>query len=88
MGTILSHRFASNQNFLTPLFDENGKALGPKIYEDLVTECYYISKYIHTSFNELLDVTPADRALLLKNISAEAKKNQEQYEKAMENIQH
>lgn len=88
MGTTSSHRFASNQNFLTPLFDEKGNATGPKIYEEIVRECYYISKFINTSFNELLDVTPADRALLLKNISIEAKKSAEQREKAMESIQH
>ena len=83
MGTTLSHRFVSNQNFLTPLYDEEGNPTGPKIYEELVRECYLISKYINTSYNEVLDTTYAERMMLLRNISDEAKRNREKYEQEM-----
>ena len=83
MGTILLHRFASNQNFLTPLYDENGNPTGPKIYEELNRECYLISKYINTSYNEVLDIAYAERMMLLKNISDEAKRNKEKYDQEM-----
>ena len=83
-----SHRFVSNQNFLTPLFDEKGNPTGPKIYENLVRECYLISRYINTPYNDLLDVTPAERLLLLKNIADEAKRNQEKYEQQLAEMQH
>ena len=79
-GTISSHRFVSNQNFLTPLYDEEGNPTGPKIYEELVRECYLISKYINTSYNEVLDTTYAERMMLLRNISDEAKRSREKYE--------
>ena len=73
-------RFASNQNFLTPTLTSDGKPYGPQRYEEIVKECYLISRYIHTSYNDLLDVTPTERMLLLKNISNEIKKQNERIE--------
>ena len=60
--------------------------MGPKIYEELVRECYLISRYINTSYSDLLDTTPSERLLLLRNISEEAKNNQKKYEQDMANL--
>lgn len=60
--------------------------MGPKIYEELVRECYLISRYINTSYNDLLDTTPSERLLLLRNISEEAQNNQKRYEQDIANM--
>lgn len=73
-------RFASNQNFLTPLYDEQGNPTGPKIYENLVNQCYIISRYINTPYNAVLDITPSERSLILKNINDETNRNKERLE--------
>ena len=74
-------RFASNQSFLTPLLTEDGRPYGPIRYEQIVKECYLISKHINTSYGEVLDITPMERQMLLKDIADDLKKQNEQIEK-------
>ena len=73
-------RFALNQNFLTPQLTEDGKPYGPKRYEELVRECYLISKHINTPYNEILDITPAERGMLMKNIYDDVKRQNDKLE--------
>lgn len=55
----------------------DGKPYGPWRYEQLVKECYVISKNSNTSFEDIKKVTPTERKLLLKFINEEALKTQE-----------
>ena len=73
-------RFASNQSFLTPQLTEDGRPYGPIRYEEIVKECYLISRHINTSYNEILDISPIERHMLLKNIAEELKRQNEKLE--------
>ena len=75
-------RFASNRSFLDPVSTSDGKPYGPQRYNEIVTECYYISKYTNTSYTDVMDITPTERYVILKHISDELKKRNEQMEEA------
>ena len=68
-------------NFLGPRFDENGNPTGPKEYEDLVKERYYISKRCNTSYLDVGEISVHERRLLMKFIADEIKQEQEFMEK-------
>lgn len=71
-------RFASNQNFLIPQLTEDGKPYGPKRYGEIAKECYLISKHTHTSYNEVLEISPMERQIILKNITDDLQKQSDQ----------
>lgn len=75
--------FASHLNFLDPQFDSEGKPWGPQRYKQLVRECWYITKNVHTSYNEVLKMNPTERKTLLDFISEDNKKRQESLDKAL-----
>ena len=47
----------------------NGKPYAPERFQEIIEERYQISKRIHTSYNELGEVTPREREMLLKLIA-------------------
>lgn len=69
--------FASHLNFLDPQTNSDGTPYAPVRYEEIVKECYIISKNINTSYTDLLKITPTERNLLLKFLIDEAKKRDE-----------
>ncbi len=73
-------RFASHLNFLDPLTTSDGKPYGPIRYEQIIRECYIISKNSNTSYNEVLQITPRERESIIKYISDEFKRTQEMIE--------
>ena len=79
---IWSHRFASLQSFSDPhqiIKDDHNQdiAFGLFRYNQIIDECYIISKNIHTSYLDLMEVTPKERDRMLELLSEEAKKQQE-----------
>lgn len=76
--------FASHLNFLDPQKTEDGKPYAPLRYEELVKECYLISKNLNTSYIDVLKITPVERKYLIKFLIQEAKHNQEMIEKSRE----
>jgi hypothetical protein len=50
-------------------------------YTQIIEECYYISKYINTSYKDILDISINERDTLINLINEENKKNQEELEK-------
>lgn len=69
-------------NFLDPQFNSDGSLYAPKKFKDLVQERYLISKYCHTSYNELGEISPLERSYLVEFIEEEIKKQKEELEKA------
>ncbi len=67
---------------MSPRYNAEGKPFGPWQYNEIIKECYYISKQIHTSYTDLMDVTPAERKALLLDIQEDIKRQNEMYEKA------
>lgn len=53
---------------------------GPYRYQQIVKECYVISKNSNTSYNDVLKMTPTERDYILRYISDEFNKTQEMIE--------
>lgn len=73
--------FGSHLNFLDPQKTEDGQLYAPIRYKQIVKECYLISKNVHTSYLDLLQITPSERYMMLDFLRDEAKQNQERFEK-------
>ena len=69
-----------------PLLTKDGKPLGPRRYKQLVKEAYLISKNIHTSYNDVLKMTPVEREYVLEFINEEITKTQEYISKKRKEI--
>lgn len=79
----LSPDFSINQNFLDPKWTSDGKPYGPWKYKKIVEECFFISHQIHTSYSDLMGITPRERMYIMENLLKEA----EQIQKAREESQ-
>ena len=83
------HDFSSNQNFLHQPYlitkDKEGKdkqiPYGPWRYKRIVEECYFISHQIHTSYNDILKISPREREYMLEFLNEELKKQKESLDK-------
>ena len=74
--------FASHLNFLDPQKTSDGRPYGPIRYEQIVKDCYLISKNLNTSYADVLRITPVERNYLIKFLIEDAKRAQENVEKA------
>jgi len=70
---------------LDPQTTKDGEPYGPHRYKEIVQECYYISKIIHTSYTDLMKITPIERSYLLTFMIEDSKKEKEAYEKLKQN---
>ena len=59
----------------------DGRPYAPVRYEQLVEECYMISKRIHTSYNDLKKISPLERMYLLEFIKRDIERENEIREK-------
>ena len=66
---------------MDPLWTFDGKPYGPVRYEQIVEECYMISKRIHTSYNDLKQISPLERTYLLQFIRRDIERENELREK-------
>lgn len=71
---------------MDPEFTSDGAPYGPERYKDIVHECYLVSKYCHTSYTDLLSVTPLEREYLLSFITEEKEKEKELKEQQMREL--
>ena len=71
-------------NFLDPLLTSDGKPYAPTRYAEIVEERYLISKFIHTSYGDLSEVTPLERKYLLQYIKRDIERENEIKRKAAE----
>ena len=63
---------------MDPQKTRDGKPYGPARYEELVKERYIISSVIHTSYNEVGQMTPTERNYIIKYIINERERQREQ----------
>lgn len=70
---------------MDPILASDGRPYGPQRFKDITKERYLISKYCNTSYKDLDNVTPTERAYLLEFIYEELQKEQEAYEEAKRN---
>lgn len=69
--------FASHKSFLDPTWTSDGKSYAPERQRTIIEECYVISKQCHTSYNDVLDMSPTERQTLLSIIASELTKQKE-----------
>ena len=66
---------------------DEGKPYAPVRFDAIIDECRFISKNIHTSYNECLDLTPKERKKLISSIVDELKRSAEKIDKITKEAQ-
>ena len=66
---------------MDPLLTIDGRPYAPQRIAEIVEERYLISKHIHTSYNDIGDITPLEREYLLKYIKRDLDQQNEAYRK-------
>lgn len=56
----------------------------PKRIKDIVTECYILSRKLHTSYNDIMQITPLERSWLLQLVAQENEEKKKEFEKEMQ----
>jgi hypothetical protein len=63
----------------------DGRPYGPVRFEQIVEECYVISSRIHTSYTDLVKISPLERTYLLKFIKRDLERENELREQHIRN---
>lgn len=63
------------------------KEYAHKRYEELVKECYFITKYTNTPYSDVLQMTTTERGLILKFLMEDAEKINKQQEENRRKLQ-
>lgn len=77
------HSFASNQNFLDPKYSNNGELYAPQRYNQIIEECTIITKQLHTSYTDLLKISPRERAQIVNVLEKMNKAEKEALDKQL-----
>jgi hypothetical protein len=72
-------------DFLDPTLTSDGQPFGPIRFKEIAKERYLISKHCHTSYKDLDNISPTERAYLLEFIYDELQKEQNAIEEAKRN---
>ena len=83
----MSPDFSTNQHFLDPKTTSDGKPYGPWKYKRIVEECYFISHQIHTTYSDLMKITPRERMYLMEFLTTEAESLQKAREESQRSIE-
>ncbi len=78
-------------NFLNLLYDKNlttqdGKLFCPQLYKKLVNDCYIISKILHTSYNDVLELSVIEKNYLLDFIKEDNDKENKRWQESLNNL--
>ena len=63
----------------------DGKPYAPERVNEIIRQAYLISRQIHTSYNDVLDVSPMEREKLLDIVTEELNKQKDALEAAKRN---
>lgn len=69
---------------MDPQLTSDGKPYAPVRYAEIVEERYLISKFIHTSYGDIGNITPLERQYLLQYIKRDIERENEIKRKAQE----
>lgn len=70
------------KDFKTP----DGQLFNPQLFKKLVNDCYIISKVIHTSYNDVLQITPAEKNYLLAFIKQDNDNSNKKFQEQLNNM--
>ena len=62
---------------MDPQLTSEGKPYAPQRYNEIVEENYYITKFTHTSYSDVMKMSTAERATILNLINRDLKREQE-----------
>lgn len=85
MVNSTSH-FASRKNFLDLQYSRADRDITTKLMETLIEERYYISKFTHTSYIDIDEITPLERKSLVKLVIEDIQAKTEASQKAISAI--
>lgn len=77
--------FVSPLNFLDPLLTSDSARYCGERYKELCRGRYLISKYCHTSYNDVGEISPLERDYIIGFITEELEKQQRALEEAKHN---
>lgn len=66
---------------MDPQTTNTGEPYGPIRYEELVKECYIISKNLHTSYADVLCMTPIERGFIISFMREEIEQQKAEMER-------
>lgn len=81
-GNEIQTFFRFGPEFLDPQTSKDGQPYGPKQFKSLVQECWFLSDQLHTSYVDLLDISVAERRLLLQYVTRKIEDTQKEIERA------
>ena len=78
-------------NFLDLLYDKylttaDGKLYCPQVFRKIANDCYLISKFIHTSYNEVLELTVMEKNYLLDFIKEDNDRENKRLQESLQNM--
>ena len=79
--------FVSLLNFLYQRYDEHGKPTGPKRFKEIIEECWFITKNVNTSYNDVLQISPLERKYLIDVIRESQRIEKDEWDKSIKESQ-
>ena len=67
---------------MDPPLTSDGRPYAPERVNELIKQAYLISRQIHTSYNDILEMSPMERETMLRIISEEVKLQNDAKDKA------
>lgn len=71
---------------MDPVLTSDGKPYASKRYKEIVEENYWISKFTHNTYQDIMKMSVTERRYLLDFIQRDLKKEQELRNKAKQKI--
>lgn len=73
----MTHSYKPHLNFFDPLWTSDGKPFAPEQFKAIVKDRYLISKNMNTSYSDVGEITPTERAYLMQLLVEDAQKQAE-----------
>ncbi len=73
----MTHSYRQIMNFFDPLWTSDGKPFAPEQFKAIIKDRYLISKNMNTSYSDVGEITPTERAYLMQLLIEDAEKQAE-----------
>ena len=73
----MTHSYKPHLNFFDPLWTSDGKPFAPEQFKAIIKDRYLISKNMNTSYSDVGEITPTERAYLMQLLIEDAEKQAE-----------
>ena len=80
----MTHSYKPHLNFFDPLWTSDGKPFAPEQFKAIVKDRYLISKNMNTSYSDVGEITPTERAYLMQRLVEDAQKQGERIDRVQQ----